>query len=62
VLILIVLAQGAWLIPELAVRTDVILAGGEPSPSYAHAIYSTLELAKIGLLLFLGIRSLAERY
>ena len=60
VLILIVLAQGAWLIPELAARTDVILAGGEPPPSYAHAIYATLELIKIGLLLFLGIRSLAE--
>ena len=61
VLILIVLAQGAWLIPELAARTDIILSGGEPPASYAHAIYSSLELAKIGLLLFLGFRSLAER-
>ena len=60
VLILIVLAQGAWLIPELAARTDIILAGGEPPPSRAHAIYSTLELIKIGLLLFLGFRSLAQ--
>lgn len=59
-LALIVLAQGAWLIPELAARTDIILAGGEPPPSYAHAIYSTLELAKIGILLFVGIRSLAH--
>lgn len=60
VLILIVLAQGAWLIPELAARTDIILAGGEPPPSHAHAIYSALELIKIGLLLFLGFRSLAQ--
>jgi len=60
-LALIVLAQGAWLIPELAARTDIILAGNEPPPSYAHAIYSSLELAKIGLLFFLGFRSLAER-
>lgn len=59
-LALIVIAQGAWLIPELAARTDIILAGGEPPPSYAHAIYSTLELAKIGILLFVGGRSLAE--
>ena len=59
-LALIVLAQGAWLIPELAARTDIILAGGEPPPSYAHAIYSTLELLKIGILLFLGVRSLAR--
>ena len=59
-LILIVLAQGAWLIPELAARTDIVLSGGEPPPSHAHAIYSTLELAKIGLLLVLGFRSLSE--
>ncbi len=57
-LALIVVAQGAWLIPELSARTDVILSGSEPSPSYAHAIYSTLELAKIGILGFLGFRSL----
>jgi len=61
VLALLVLAQGVWLIPELAARTDIILAGSEPPPSYAHAIYSTLELAKIGILVFLGVRSLAER-
>ena len=61
VLILIVLAQGAWLIPELAARTDIIMAGGELPPSSAHAIFSTLELVKIGLLLFLGFSSLAKR-
>ncbi len=61
ILVLIVLAQGAWLIPELAARTDIILAGGEPPPSYVHAIYSTLELVKIAILLFLGFRSLSER-
>lgn len=59
-LALIVLAQGAWLIPELAARTDLILSGGEPPPSYAHGLYATLELSKIGLLLFLGFSSLAE--
>ena len=59
-LALIVVAQGAWLIPELAARTDIILAGGEPPKSYAHAIYSTLELAKIGILLFVGGHSLAR--
>ena len=61
VLIIIVLAQGAWLIPELAARTDIIMSGGEPPPSSAHAIYSALELIKIGLLLFLGFTSLAKR-
>ena len=37
VLAVIVLLQGAWLIPELAARTAVILAGGEPPASYARA-------------------------
>jgi len=57
----VVLAQGVWLIPELAERTDIIMAGGEPPPSYAHALYSSLELVKIGLLLYFGFSSLAER-
>jgi len=60
-LALIVLAQGVWLIPELAARTDIILAGGEPPSSYAHAIYSTLELIKIALLLFFGFSALMEK-
>lgn len=59
-LALIVLAQGLWLIPELAARTDIIIAGGEPPPSYAHAIYSSLELVKIGLLLYCGFSSLSS--
>jgi len=59
-LALILVAQGAWLIPELAARTDIILAGGEPPASYAHAIYSTLELAKIGILMVAGVSSLAR--
>lgn len=60
-LALIVLAQGVWLIPELASRTDIIMAGLEPPPSYAHAIYSSLELIKIGLLLFLGFSAQTEQ-
>lgn len=60
-LALIVLAQGAWLIPELAARTDIIIAGGRPPASYAHAAYSSLELIKIGLLLFCGFSTLSER-
>lgn len=60
-LTLIVIAQGVWLIPELAARTELIMAGVEPPRSYAHAIYSTLELTKIGLLLFLGFSTLAGK-
>ncbi len=58
-LALIVIAQGVWLIPELSARTDIIIAGGEPPASYAHAIYSSLELVKIGLLFYCGFASLS---
>jgi hypothetical protein len=57
-LALILIAQAAWLLPELSARTDIVLAGGEPPPSIAHAAYSTLELAKLALLAFTGFRSL----
>lgn len=57
-LALILIAQAAWLIPELSARTDMIIAGTEPPPSMAHGVYSTLELIKLGLLGWLGFRSL----
>lgn len=57
-LALIVLAQSTWLLPELSDRTDLVIAGIEPPPSYAHAIYSTLELCKLLLLALIGFRSL----
>lgn len=60
-LTLVVMAQGIWLIPELASRTDIIIAGGEPPPSPAHAIYASLEFVKIGLLVYCGFAALAER-
>ena len=61
VLALIVIAQSAWLAPELAERTQLIINCVEPPMSYAHAIYSSLELLKIGLLLFLGFSSLGPK-
>jgi hypothetical protein len=57
-LALIVIAQSVWLTPELAERTQMIIDGVEPAKSYAHAIYSSLELLKIGLLFYLGFSSL----
>ena len=60
-LTLIVLAQGVWLIPELSARTDIVISGGQPPQSYAHAIYSSLELAKIAALLFAGFAALRPR-
>lgn len=57
-LALILLTQATWLLPELAARTDQIIAGIEPAPSSAHAVYSVLELTKILLLAYAGFRSL----
>ena len=57
-LALILIAQSAWLLPELAARTDLIIAGVEPEPSIAHGAYSTLDLVKLCLLAFVGFRSL----
>jgi len=54
----ILIAQSLWLLPALAARTQQIVAGIEPPPSYVHGAYSVLELAKLGLLLYLGFRSM----
>lgn len=50
----IVLVQGFVLLPELARRTDVVLAGGEPEEGPYHTIYVSLEFAKMILLAGLG--------
>ena len=60
-LALIVIAQTAWLTPELAERTQMVIDGREPPQSYAHAIYSSLELLKMAVLAYLGFSSLASR-
>ena len=57
-LVLIVLVQSAWLLPELASRAQQIASGVEPPASYAHGTYAVLELGKLILLLAIGFRSL----
>lgn len=59
-LALILIAQATWLQPHLAARTDLIIAGVEPAPSYGHALYSVSELAKLLLLAVVGYRSLMQ--
>lgn len=54
VLALIVIAQNAWLVPELSARTDSIIAGREPPPSFAHAAYSIVGLVKLVVLVVAG--------
>ncbi len=57
-LALILMAQSIWLLPELSARTQQIIAGTEPPPSFVHGAYSILELSKLLLLLYLGFRSM----
>lgn len=59
VLVLILVAQSAWLLPQLAYRAQQIAAGIEPPASMLHGTYSVLELVKLGTLLYLGFRCLA---
>ncbi len=57
-LALILFAQSLWLLPALSARTQQIIAGTEPAPSFVHGAYSILELSKLVLLLYLGFRSM----
>ena len=61
VLALILIAQSAWLLPELAARTQMVIDGLEPPQSYVHAIYSTLELSKLAVLFVTGFVALSEQ-
>lgn len=61
-LALIMIAQSAWLLPELSARSLQIVAGGVPGPSFVHGAYATLELLKLAVLLLLGFRALAAGY
>ncbi|MEM6512204.1 MAG: hypothetical protein AAF660_04255 [Pseudomonadota bacterium] len=55
ILTLILIAQSAWLIPELSERAALVAQGRELPPSIAHAAYSTLELVKLSLLFAAGV-------
>ena len=54
-ILLILLAQTFWLIPNLIERIDLIVAGQTPSGSSAHFFYIAFEVCKIVLLLALSI-------
>ena len=59
-LALIVLAQSVWLLPQLSERSLQIISGVDLPPSMLHGTYSTLELLKLMLLLYMGFRSLRQ--
>lgn len=52
---LLVLLQGAWLLPLLDARVEQMLAGGVPPPSQLHQVYIGVELVKLVWLLGLGL-------
>ena len=58
VLALIMIAQSAWLLPELAARSQTIVSGIEPGSSIAHGAYAVTEVVKLATLLVVGFRSL----
>ena len=61
VLVLIMIAQSAWLLPELAARSASIVSGVEPPGSIAHAAYAVSEIAKLLTLLLLGFQAQSTR-
>jgi hypothetical protein len=60
-LALIMLLQSVWLLPALAERASLIVAGIEPAPSSLHGIYASVELAKLALLASSGLYALKPR-
>ncbi len=56
----IVFTQTFWLLPTLDVRTQSILAGVEPGPSFHHHLFIVMEGLKVVLLILSGF--LAARY
>ncbi|MDJ0919222.1 MAG: hypothetical protein QNJ05_15795 [Woeseiaceae bacterium] len=55
VLTLILVAQSAWLLPELTARAGMVASGLELPPSIAHTTYATLELTKLVILFACGM-------
>lgn len=57
-LAVILIAQTAWLLPQLAQRAQSIISGVEPEISIVHGTYAGLELAKLLLLLYVGFAAM----
>lgn len=55
VILLILLAQTFWLMPNLITRIDLITSGQTPPDSPVHIFYIVLEICKAVLLLVLSV-------
>ena len=54
VVLVIVLAQTLWLLPELDARVAMIIDGVEPPRSILHTVFGVLEVAKVVALGIVG--------
>jgi len=61
-ILLILLAQTFWLIPNLIERIDSITGGNAPPDSSVHLFYIAFEICKIILLLTLSILTSRESF
>ena len=55
IILLILMTQTFWLIPDLIARIDLITSGQTPPDSATHFIYIALEVVKTLLLLTLSV-------
>lgn len=46
--------QTFWLLPQLDIRTDLLITGGQASPGHYHWIYIIVEILKLALLLVMA--------
>ena len=61
-ILLILIAQTFWLLPDLDARADIIMSGKEAAPSSLHWLFVIAELAKVFLLFFMSITLFKRRY
>lgn len=61
-LLLLLITQTFWLLPQLDMRAEMIVNGIAPPSSFLHFLYIGLEVAKLVVLLFLGIKNLQFSY
>jgi hypothetical protein len=53
----ILLMQTFWLLPQLMVRADNIIAGDYPGESKVHLLFGIAEVTKVLILLYLGYQT-----
>lgn len=56
VLVTLVVAQSGYLLPELNEHAQLIMQGMQPEKSSVHKMYVLMEVVKVVLLFFLGIK------